>query len=179
MKKIIINDNNLKLNEIDEIKDKCRVIFIDDNNKILVVHYGEIYLLPGGKVDGNESIYDAAKREIKEETGMIINNEDLLLQYKLSFYQKNYLNRKHELVNRLINTYYFLSNIEYIIDNNNISLTEEEKKSNFELVLLSIEDIEEIIKINNNNPRNDFFNRELEILIEFIKKDYKVKHLKK
>jgi 8-oxo-dGTP diphosphatase len=53
-----------------------------DNNVILTKRlkegwgYGE-YALPGGSVDGNETVRQAAAREVKEELDVIVKTEDL------------------------------------------------------------------------------------------------------
>ena len=49
--KFIINEDNLHYNEVNEFSSKVRAILIDDNNQILIANYGNIILLPGGKVD--------------------------------------------------------------------------------------------------------------------------------
>ena len=61
-------------------------VLINDDNKILLGHYskekpdtGGIYepdtwCLPGGKQDYQETIFDCAKRETKEETNLDIDN---------------------------------------------------------------------------------------------------------
>jgi len=46
-----------------------------DNNRVLLVHHREpgifdFWLPPGGKVQGGESIFDCARREVHEETGL-------------------------------------------------------------------------------------------------------------
>lgn len=60
----------------------CAVIINGD--KVLLVRHGEkalhltgVYGLPGGRVKPKESLADAVVREVKEETGLIINMKNL------------------------------------------------------------------------------------------------------
>jgi len=51
-------------------------IIIDKQDRILLVHHYEagkydFWVPPGGSLEGNESIYDCARRELLEETGFI------------------------------------------------------------------------------------------------------------
>lgn len=59
-------------------------ILIFHNNQILLVRHGEkaghmtgVYGIPGGRVDEGESLQETAVREFKEETGLIVEKEDL------------------------------------------------------------------------------------------------------
>lgn len=56
--------------------------------------------MPGGKVDGDESFYDAVKREVFEETGLQITSADQLFQAmcegKVSYWTVCYLVTAYE-----------------------------------------------------------------------------------
>lgn len=56
----------------------------DENNRILCVkiNYGSgNWTLPGGHLENNESPYDGVKREVLEETGYIVDIENLISVY--------------------------------------------------------------------------------------------------
>lgn len=56
----------------------------DEDNKILCVkiNYGSCnWTLPGGHLETNESPYDGVKREVLEETGYIVDIENLISVY--------------------------------------------------------------------------------------------------
>lgn len=61
----------------------CTVAIIKDNKLLLLLrgstapYNPDKYCLPGGMVDSNESLLDCAIRELKEETGVILNKEEL------------------------------------------------------------------------------------------------------
>ena len=71
--KLIINDDNLRLDEVQEFNSKARAILVDEDNRILIANYGNVVLLPGGKIDDGETIYKAITRELSEELGQDYN----------------------------------------------------------------------------------------------------------
>ena len=73
MKKIIINDYNLKDEDITEVVKRVKVFLINSNNEILLGYCNHEYQCPGGHVYKNEDLITAINREIKEETGIVLN----------------------------------------------------------------------------------------------------------
>ncbi len=57
-----------------------RTVVIDDAGDVLLVRhtYAPGWLLPGGGVERGETIFESAKRELLEETGIIAGEEPLL-----------------------------------------------------------------------------------------------------
>ena len=167
---LIINESNLEQKDIQEHNEKVRVLLVDDNDNILVANYGQVYLLPGGSIDQGENLYQAALRELKEETGMEYNLAELEYLNTIEYYQKDYPKRNNSVYNRLIKTNYLIARYKGI-DLNCIELTEKERKDNFKLELVSLDDLEKLITNNkNDNPRNIFFQKELLTILEYYKK---------
>lgn len=157
----IINEDNLQYSEIQEFSSKVRAILIDENEQILIAKYGNVILLPGGKVDAGETILTAITRELYEEIGQIYSGDELEFFTTLNFYQKNYPKRDGTFQNRLVKTHYFVGSYKEVKKDKQ-KLTEKEQKSNFRLELVSLEDLENMILNNdNNNPRNVYFQKEL------------------
>ena len=167
---IIINENKLNKKDINEFSFKVRAILINEKDEILICKYGETYLLPGGKIDKNESKLEALIRELNEETGIKYKENDFKTFCELNFYQKDYPKRDSAFkLNRLVTTYYYIGNFKEINLNNQI-LTDNEIKSNFKLETIKLKDLENIIKNNkNNNPRNIYFQKEILTLLDYIK----------
>ena len=167
---LIINEDNLNVNDLQDFSTKVRAILIDENNQILVANYGNVILLPGGKVDEDETNLMAITRELNEEIGQNYSSEELEFFTTLNFYQKNYPKRDGTFRNRLVRTDYFVGSYKKIkLDKQ--KLTEKEQKSNFRLELVSLEDLENmILKNKNNNPRNVYFQQELLTILACYKK---------
>ena len=174
---LIINEDNLKLNEVEEFNCKVRALLIDENNNILIARYGNTILLPGGSIDRGETKEEALVRELKEETGNDYTINELAYLNTLKYYQKDYPKRDGRIENRLITTYYYVSKYKGISKQ---SLTEKEKKDNFMLELVPIDSLEELVLNNqNSNPRNIYFVKELLKVLEYYKEVYSKKHIKK
>lgn len=60
--------------------EKGEILFLQEKDKKV---YGK-YNLPGGHLELNETLLDCAVREVKEETGIVIEPE-----YLIGFYQHN------------------------------------------------------------------------------------------
>ena len=162
---IVINDDNLKLEEVNEINNKVRSLLIDEDNNILVANYYGIYLLPGGSMDKEESKETALIRELKEETGTNYSIDEFTYLCTINYYQKNYPKRNGKFKNRLLTTHYYVGKYKGLSMQ---SLTESEKTGNFKLELIPLDKLEEIITNNkNNNPRNIYFIKELITVLKY------------
>ena len=167
MKTITINENGLLDNQIDKRNSKSRAILVDDN-KILVANYGGIMLLPGGSIDKGESETQAILRELKEETGIIYEIQDLKKIMILKYYQPNYPTRDGENINRLITTYYYFGKFKGI-DLTRIQRTEKEKKDDFNLELLEYDELYRRLDDASDNPRKQYFDREMRKVLSAYK----------
>ena len=178
---LVINGDNLQFDEVQEFSSKVRAILIDENNRILIANYGNVILLPGGKVDTGETISEAIIRELSEELGQKYNTNELDFFVTLNYYQKDYPKRDGTFQNRLVQTNYFVGSYK-VIKKDSLKLTEKEQKDNFRLDLVSLEELENMILNNkNNNPRNVYFQKELlAILASYknMKQNVSVKRLK-
>jgi 8-oxo-dGTP diphosphatase len=59
------------------------VIIRDDRDRTLLVNDNGVWAIPGGKVEKGERVIEAAEREIKEETGYLIEIDSLARVYEL------------------------------------------------------------------------------------------------
>ena len=105
---LMYNSMKIKDEDVKEIKNKVRILICNSNNEILVANYHGIYMLPGGKVEGN-IISDKIKkrnliREVKEEVGIDISEKTIQHFVYLYHYQENYPTIDKKTINRLVKT---------------------------------------------------------------------------
>lgn len=107
MKRIIYNEDNLETSEIDEWVIRVKGIFINNKKEILLSCCEDLYQFPGGHVETGESLIEAFKREIKEEMGITLENDEEPFLHIINC-KKNYRNtgknRQNEIYYYLIKT---------------------------------------------------------------------------
>jgi ADP-ribose pyrophosphatase YjhB (NUDIX family) len=75
------------------------------------------WAMPGGYLDWNETLADCAKRELKEETGLVVNRATLLGVYDALDRDKDgRQNIDHCYISKLINDQVLIPNVEEVSD---------------------------------------------------------------
>ena len=165
MKEIIYNRDNLKIEDIDDIVIRTKGLIINNKNEILLAYAHKSYQFPGGHLEKGESLKNCLKREIKEETGIEINNDFIKPFEKITYYSKNYRNSGKNRKNEI---YYYIINTDQNYDINKCSLDELEKEGNFKLENVPLQDVEKLlIKSIPDNPINKII---VEEMLQVIKK---------
>ncbi len=174
MKKTIYNPHNLTKNEIDETVTRVKVYLMNSKNEMLLANSNGGCQLPGGHVEEGESLQEAIVRETQEETGIILNNKNILEPfYEIKHYTKNHRGTGK---NRLSNIIYYLVKSDELPNFENTTLTENEKLNKFNIEYVKIEDFESKMSYIENNAAIEI-NRIIakEVLVSFR---YLEKHLK-
>lgn len=174
MKEIVINKGRLKPDEITHVVDKSRIVLRNDDGEIVLTRFGRVYFLPGGKIEFGETPADTIKRELKEETNINILLDDIEPFALVKHYLRDYESGDGEIVNRLINTYYFTGftgkdDIEYF------NLTLKEKQDDLRGFFIEMDEAVELLKeYNKENPKATYLAVEtLKILEEYNELDIK------
>lgn len=159
MKEIIYNKNNLDSNDIQEIVIRVKAAIINNKNEILFGYCNNIYQFPGGHLEEGETLSKALIREVREETGIeleVLNYEAFLhTMYRTYNYRNSGKNRQNDI-------YYFLIKTDDEPNINNIELDEYEKKGNYEIKIVNLNDFEKVLKDHLiKNPDNQIIASEM------------------
>lgn len=140
----IYNTDNLSIKDIDEKTTRARAIIINFNKKILMCYSNgrNHYEFPGGHLENDENLIDGLKREVLEETGIEIEEKNIIPFYSIKYYCKNYHGSGK---NRLVEIYYFLVYTDLFYDVSNITLDENEKNEKYECRYIEISNLMDVL----------------------------------
>ena len=163
MKTITINtDVDIKDFEFEETIIRVKALLINDNDQILLGYSNGAYQFPGGHLKEGESLLDALKREVKEETGMDIDPSGIDPFLKIEYVYEND-KRKSEI-------YYYLIKSDLKYNLKETDYDEMELLNKFKLKKLSLKDVnEKLINNINNNPLNKYIVEEMIIALNECK----------
>lgn len=145
MEKIITNDYNLKEEDMTEVVKRVKILLINSNNEILMGYSHNEYQFPGGHVEENEDLIEAINRELKEETGIVLNIKNVEpFACSLGYYKDWPEIGK----NRKIEIYYYEIKTDEKPNLDNTEYTESELDGNFELRYIPLDIVEEELTSN-------------------------------
>lgn len=145
MREIIINENLLNENDINEEKTRVKCLLINSENKLILGFCNNRFQFPGGHLKENESLSKGLIREIKEETGIEIENKDYDPYLKIIYYINNYHNQNINIKNII---YYYFVKTDDKINPMNTNFDKEEIAGRYELRIIDINDA--IMYLQNN-----------------------------
>ena len=150
MKEIIHNDDKLLESEVTELVVRTKALILNNGN-LLLANENDVLQFPGGHLEDGESLNDCLKREIKEETGIEIEDSEI----GECFQKVVWLNRDwpSEGKNRKCEIYYYIVNTNKLPNLENINLTDSEKEQNFKVDFVPLNESIEYIK--DNMPKNE------------------------
>lgn len=145
MKEIIYNYDYLSDDDITEIVIRTKALIINGNN-IILGNENDIFQFPGGHLEANETLVDCLKREILEETGIEILDEEIKrLFMKVTFKNKDWPDKGK---NRKAEIYYYLIETNKMPNLKKVNYTENEKNGNFRIELIPLDKVIDVIKEN-------------------------------
>ncbi|MEM8675370.1 MAG: NUDIX hydrolase [Cyanobacteria bacterium P01_G01_bin.67] len=65
-----------------KIKVTARALVVQDKRLLLVSNDGSFWYTPGGKLESEESLTDCVRREVHEETGLVVKAKDLIYSFE-------------------------------------------------------------------------------------------------
>ena len=158
MKEIIYNDDNLLESDITEVVVRTKALIINDNN-IYLGYADNIYQFPGGHLEANETINECLRREVMEETGIEINDNEI----SEPFLKIIYMNKDWPEVGKTNKK----------PDINKASYTESEKKYDFKIETIPLDKAIATIEENiSKNEKNIVIARDTIIALRMCLKKY-------
>lgn len=130
-----INPYGLTYDDIDKKVIRVKVLIFNSDSKILLCNVEGKYTFIGGHVEENETLTMALIRELKEETGIVLNNQDFKSFIKIEKWNKNHFNTGRNCLSEI---YYYSLYTDYRIDKEKMNLGDSEKNKNFFLKYMDI-----------------------------------------
>lgn len=165
MKEIIYNNDNINLSDITSISVRIKVLLIN-NGKLLIGNEDGCFMFIGGHQEDNEKLIDTLKREVKEETGIELDNNEVINDpfLKIIYLNKDYPNKGE---NRESDIYYYAVETNKLPDLENVNYTESEINKHFELINIDLNKAIDIIKENiPNHKDNEIISKDMIIALE-------------
>ncbi len=136
MRETIYNYDLLSDEEITETVIRCKALIINSKGEILIANENDLLHFPGGHLDQGEGLIDCLKREVKEETGINLDEDEIgkcfmKVTYKNRDWPKKGNNRKSEI-------YYYIVTTDKDVDLTSVHYTENEKENNFKIDKISL-----------------------------------------
>lgn len=159
MKQIVFNHDNLKDSDIDEVVVRTKGLIINDKDEITLGYSHKTYQFPGGHLEYGESLDECLKREIKEETGIELEDVKLNPFVKIIYYTKNYRecgkNRKNEI-------YYFIIKTNKVFNMDEANLDEWEQAGNYIVKVIPLKNVKKVLLDSiPDNPMNEIIVEEM------------------
>lgn len=169
MQEIVYNKDCLVEKDITETVIRAKALLINKDH-ILLGNAKNIYQFPGGHLEKGETLNKCLKREILEETGIMIEDDEI----PNPFLKITYLNRNHPKIgkNRKTIIYYYEINTDKNPDLSKVRYTEHEKEENFKTEYFSLSSVIKTIEENiPNNPMNKIIVPDMIIAINMCLKN--------
>ena len=140
MKRILINDDNLKIDDLDFEVIRVKGLIINSDGDILIAHNNGTYQFPGGHKEDDETLDDSLEREIKEETGIDVESQGPFMS--ITTYDSNYFNQNKKVCNKI---YYYVINTNETPNFEETHYDELECQTEFKLFYISLNELQEFL----------------------------------
>ncbi len=164
MKEIIHNRDKIKEEEVSDIVIRIKALIVNNDN-IILGNANDTYQFPGGHLEDNETFIDCLKREVLEETGITLDDNEIYDQVL----KVVYMNEDYPVDGKITKSevYFYLVKTNKEPDLTKTKLTDREIEGNYHLDIVPLKDSIKVIEDNiPKNKRNEVISPEM---IEAIK----------
>ena len=149
MKEIIHNHSNLKEEDITDIVIRIKALIVN-NGYIILGNANDTYQFPGGHLEDGETFIECLKREVMEETGILVDDNEI----KEPILKVIYMNEDHPVEGKITKSevYFYPVETDKKPDINKAKYTDREIQGNYHLDIVPLH--ESISIIENNIPKN-------------------------
>ena len=165
----IYNHNRLRDNDITDRVIRVKAIILNSKKDILLGEAFGTIQFPGGHLEDNEALLEGLKREVKEETGIIL-KEDYEPFFAIKYYLKDYPVLGH---NRSIEIFYYYIFTDEFYHITKTNLDDQERTGDFKLFYVPLKKVKKIL-INSipNNQINKIVVKEMLLALKEMKRKY-------
>ncbi len=167
MKIKVFNSSKLKNEEITDRVVRVKAIIMNSNKEFLLGEAFGTVQFPGGHTEDGETLKEALKREVKEETGILLKEE-----YEPFFAIKHYL-KDFPVIgnNRSIEIYYYKIFSDEKVHLNKTNFDDQERSGEFHLFYVPQKKIKKVLKKSiPDNPVNRIVVKEMNLALKEYKK---------
>ena len=167
MKIKIINYDHIKESEINDRIIRVKAVMMNSKKEILRAEAYTTIQFPGGHLEEGETLDEGLKREVLEETGIILNDEYKPF-FALKYFLKDYPVQGN---NRSIEIYYYYIYTDEPYNLDNIYLDDQERNGNFKLAYVPLKKLKKYLLKNPGNLEiNKIVTNEMLLAIRYLKK---------
>ena len=167
MKTRVINYDKLKEEDITDKVVRVKALMLNSKKEILLDSAYTTIQFPGGHLEVGETLNEGLKREVLEETGIVLNGEYTPF-FCLKYFLKDYPVKRN---NRSIEIYYYYIFTDEPYNLENIYLDDQERNGEFNLNYVKLKDLKKYLKKNPGNLEiNKIVTNEMLQAIKVLKK---------
>lgn len=168
--KIVINPKELVVDDSFQVFHKVRAVIKNDEGKYAITTESGKCIFPGGKLENNEDVFTAIKRELLEELGIEFVDSEIKREFVLeTLYDDYYDFRIKKYIPRYTVTTYFYIETSKEINLTRMNLTSDEINQEFKIFFVSKDELIKMINEDHSMAFNGkYFDLENKIVFDKI-----------